>query len=194
MVNRRTHYELRKARDRAHLLEGLGVALSNVDEMIQLIKAAKTPQEAKEKLLAQDWATGMVAELLAKAGVEATQPEDLPPNRGMTPEKRYLLTEVQAQAILDLKLQRLTGLEQDKIFEEYTDILKYIHELLEILNDPAKLMDVIRQELREARDQYADARRSEIITNKQDLSNEDLISEESRVLPYRIKGMSKPNP
>lgn len=194
VVNRRTHFELRKARDRSHLLEGLGVALANVDEMIQLIKAAKTPQEAKEGLLAKPWLPGIVAQLLAKTGVEATQPEDLPPGRGLTAPNEYLLTEIQAQAILDLKLQRLTGLEQDKIFEEYEAILKAIHELLEILMDPEKLMNVIRQELKEVRDQYGDARRSEISANKHDLSNEDLISEESRVVTLSYLGYVKTQP
>lgn len=194
VVNRRTHYELRKARDRAHLLEGLGVALANVDEMIQLIKAAKTPQEAKEGLLAKAWPPGIVAQLLAKTGVEASSPEDLPRDRGITVENMYLLTEVQAQAILDLKLQRLTGLEQDKIFEEYQDILKAIAGFLEILHNPEKLMNVIREELKEVREQYGDPRRSEILTNKQDLSNEDLISEESRVVTLSYQGYVKTQP
>ncbi|MFI4936955.1 MAG: DNA gyrase subunit A [Candidatus Berkiellales bacterium] len=190
VVNRRTTYELRKARERSHLLEGLSIALANVDEMIQAIKTSKTPAEAKEKLLGQSWKAGMVTAMLAKAGVDATQTVD----KGLTKDNHYLLTDLQAQAILDLKLQRLTGLEQDKIFQEYEEILEQIKALLEILTNPNILMEVIRQELREVKDQYGDERRTEILAAKQDVSNEDLISEEVRVVTLSYQGYVKTQP
>lgn len=191
VVNRRTHYDLRKARDRAHILEGLSIALANVDDMIALIKASKTPQEAKEQMLAKTWAAGKVTELLSRTDVDATKPDDLPPDRGLTNDNQYLLTETQAQAILDLKLQRLTGLEQDKIIEEYENILQTIDGLLAILRDPEVLLNVIREELNSIREQYGDARRTEILTSKLDLSNEDLITEESRVVTLSYQGYVK---
>lgn len=194
VVNRRTTYELRKARERAHILEGLSVALANVDEMIQAIKASKTPHEAKDRLLSKAWPSGLVNAMLEKAGVDNLLSEvESSSHQGLTPEG-YHLSDVQAQAILDLKLQRLTGLEQDKIFQEYQSILEDIKNLIEILVNPTKLMQIIRQELVEVRDQYQDARRTEIIAAKQDFSNEDLISEEVRVVTLSFEGYVKTQP
>ncbi len=194
VVNRRTTYELRKARERAHILEGWSVALANVDEVIQLIKASKTPNEAKEQLLAKSWPAGMVIAMLEKAGAsDATKPETLAPGLGLI-DKSYHLSAAQAQAILDLRLHRLTGLEQDKIFQEYQDILQEIKALIEILVNPAKLMQVIRDELCESRDQFGDERRTEIIATQQDLSNEDLITEEIRVVTLSYQGYVKTQP
>lgn len=193
VVNRRTTFELRKARERAHILEGWSVALANVDEVIQLIKTSKTPAEAKEQLLAKSWPPGMVASMLQKAGAESSKPEDLTTGLGLT-ASGYHLSAAQAQAILDLRLHRLTGLEQDKIFQEYGEILEEIKSLIEILVNPVKLMQVIRQELTEARDQFGDERRTEIIATQQDLSNEDLITEEVRVVTLSYQGYVKTQP
>lgn len=193
VVNRRTTYELRKARERAHVLEGWSVALANVDEVIQTIKASKTPSEAKEKLLGRSWAPGHVTAMLEKTGAGASKPEDLPKELGLT-EKGYYLSAVQAQAILDLRLHRLTGLEQDKIYQEYESILLEIARLIEILMNPIKLMEVIRQELGESRDQFGDDRRTEIIATQHDLSNEDLITEEIRVVTLSYQGYVKTQP
>ncbi|MBN9288726.1 MAG: DNA gyrase subunit A [Gammaproteobacteria bacterium] len=193
VVNRRTTFELRKARERAHILEGWSVALANVDEVIQLIKTSKTPAEAKEQLLAKSWPAGMVASMLEKAGAEASKPEDLTTELGLI-NGAYRLSVVQAQAILDLRLHRLTGLEQDKIFQEYGEILDEIKSLIEILVNPVRLMEVIRQELTEVRDQFGDDRRTEIIATQQDLSNEDLITEEIRVVTLSYQGYVKTQP
>lgn len=195
VVNRRTNYELRKAKERAHILEGLSVALANVDEMIETIKTSKTPAEAKERLLVKAWPAGMVSAMLTKAGIDNLTPEDAAfLNKGLIERDRYSLSEVQAQAILDLKLQRLTGLEQDKILQEYESILEDIKKLIEILVNPARLMEVIRLELEEIREQYGDERRSEIIAAKQDFSNEDLITEEVRVVTLSYQGYVKTQP
>lgn len=193
VVNRRTTFELRKARERAHILEGWSVALANVDEIIKLIKGSKTPQEAKEGLLSKSWSPGTVIAMLEKAGTDASKPDDLPEGLGLIPDG-YRLSEQQAQAILDLRLHRLTGLEQDKIFKEYEEILEEIKQLLEILTNPARLKSVICQELNEAREQFGDERRTEIIAAKQDYSNEDLISEEVRVVTLSYQGYVKTQP
>lgn len=193
VVNRRTTFELRKARERAHILEGWSIALANVDEVIQLIKASQTPSEAKDQLLARSWPPGMVTTMLAKAGADASKPETLSPGLGLT-DRGYHLSAVQAQAILDLKLHRLTGLEQDKIFQEFEAILDEIKGLIEILVNPIKLMEVIRTELNEAREQFGDERRTEIIATQQDLSNEDLITEEVRVVTLSYQGYVKTQP
>ncbi len=193
VVNRRTTYELRKARERAHILEGWSVALANVDEIIQLIKASKTPHEAKDQLIAKAWPPGTVRAMLAQTGADASKPEDALPELGLSTDG-YRLSEVQAQAILDLKLQRLTGLEQDKIYKEYEEILKEIAALIEILVNPYRLMEVIKQELAESRDQFGDERRTEIIATMQDLSNEDLITEEVRVVTLSHQGYVKTQP
>ena len=193
VVTRRTLFDLRKARDRAHILEGLAVALANIDEVIALIKAAPSPSEAKKQLVARAWRSGTVEAMLARAGADASRPEDLPAGFGLT-EEGYRLTETQAQAILDLRLQKLTGLEQDKIIREFEEILDRIAELLEILSNPDRLMQVIKEELIEIRDQFGDQRRSEIVHTRLDLTLEDLISEEDVVVTLSHLGYAKAQP
>ena len=193
VVTRRTLYELRKARDRAHILEGLAVALANIDEIIELIKTAPSPAEAKAKLLGRNWQSGTVDAMLERAGSEATRPEDLAPEFGLTTEG-YRLTEKQAQAILDLRLQKLTGLEQEKIIKEYGDILDRIAELLNILSSPERLMEVIREELLDIREQFGDERRTEIIIDQLDLTTEDLIPEADMVVTFSHQGYAKSQP
>ncbi|MET0087285.1 MAG: DNA gyrase subunit A [Sedimenticola sp.] len=190
VVTRRTLFELRKARERAHVLEGLAVALANIDEVIELIKAAPSPAEAKKGLLARHWQSGTVESMLERAGADASKPQDLEPGYGLT-EKGYLLTETQAQAILDLRLHRLTGLEQDKILNEYSEILEKIKYLLDILASPERLMEVIRDELTAMQDQYGDERRTEIIKTRLDLTLEDLITEEDVVVTLSHAGYAK---
>ena len=189
VVTRRTVFELRKARDRAHILEGLAVALSNIDEVIALIKAAQNPAEAKLQLVSKAWRPGAVSGMLDRADATA-RPEELGAEYGLGDEG-YRLSPTQAQAILDLRLHRLTGLEQDKILKEYKDILDVIAELLEILTNPDRLMEVIREELTAIRDQYGDARRTEIVASSHDLSLEDLISEEDVVVTLSHGGYVK---
>ncbi|MBV2093049.1 MAG: DNA gyrase subunit A [Candidatus Thiodiazotropha sp. (ex Ctena orbiculata)] len=193
VVTRRTLYELRKARDRAHVLEGLAVALANIDEVIQLIKQAASPAEAKKGLLAQCWKSGAVETMLERAGAASTRPEELTDEFGLT-EAGYRLTEVQAQAILELRLHRLTGLEQDKIIKEYEDLLEKIADLLDILGNPDRLMQVIRDELVEIIEQYGDERRTEIIQTRLDLTLEDLITEEDVVVTLSHAGYAKAQP
>ncbi len=190
VVTRRTLYELRKARDRAHVLEGLAVALANIDEVIELIKAASSPAEAKRGLLERHWRSGTVEAMLERAGSDASRPQDLAPEFGLT-DQGYRLTETQAQAILDLKLHRLTGLEQDKILKEYSEIIDRIKELLDILSSPDRLMQVIRDELIAIRDQYGDERRTEILESRLDLTLEDLITEEDVVVTLSHAGYAK---
>lgn len=194
VVTRRTVYELRKARERAHVLEGLAVALANIDPMIELIKRSPGPAEAKSGLLARDWEAGMVTEMLTRAGSDASRPDDLDDEYGLVAENRYRLTEAQAQAILDLKLQRLTGLEQDKIINEYKDLLERIAELREILANPDKLMRVIRDELVDVREAYGDDRRTEIVADAADLEIEDLIPDEEVVVTLSHAGYAKSQP
>ncbi len=189
VVTRRTVFELRKARDRAHILEGLAVALSNIDEIIALIKAAQNPAEAKLALVSKAWRPGAVREMLDRADATA-RPETLLAEFGLG-EAGYRLSPTQAQAILDLRLHRLTGLEQNKILKEYGEILDVISSLLEILTNPDRLMEVIREELTEIRDQYGDERRTEILTSTHDLSLEDLISEEDVVVTLSHEGYVK---
>ena len=193
VVTRRTVFELRKARDRAHILEGLAVALANIDEVIALIKAAPNPAEAKRQLIEKLWKSGTVETMLAAAGADASRPEGLPVEFGLTSDG-YRLTETQAQAILDLRLQKLTGLEQDKIITEFEEILQRIAELLEILSNPDRLMEVIRGELNEIREQFGDERRSEIVHTQVDLTLEDLISEEDVVVTLSHEGYAKAQP
>ncbi len=190
VVTRRTLFELRKARDRAHVLEGLAVALANIDEVIELIKAAPSPAEAKKGLLARFWQSGTVEAMLERAGSDASRPQDLDPSFGLT-EQGYRLTETQAQAILDLRLHRLTGLEQDKILKEYSEIIDKIDNLLQILSSPDRLMEVITEELIAIRDQYGDKRRTEIIQSRLDLTLEDLITEEDVVVTLSHSGYAK---
>ena len=193
VVTRRSIYDLRKSRDRAHVLEGLAVALESIDEMIALIKAAKDPDEAKTKMLARTWPAKLVAKMLAAGDADLTRPEGLDKIYGLTP-KGYRLTEVQAQAILDLRLHRLTGLEQEKLRSEYGEILKTIADLLDILGNPSRLMKVIRDELIVIRDQYGDERRTEIVQNRISMSMEDLIADEDVVVTMSHAGYIKSQP
>ncbi len=190
VVTRRTRYELRKSRRRAHILEGLAVALSNIDAVITLIKKSPTPAEAKQALLKPHWRAVLVSELLGRADADISKPQDLPGTCGLS-DAGYRLSEAQAQAILDLKLQRLTALEQDKIIEEYGKILATIMDLLDILSRPERLMQVIRDELNEIVNQYGDARRTEIIETQYDLSMEDLITEERVIVTLSHAGYAK---
>jgi len=193
VVTRRTLYDLRKARERAHILEGLAVALANIDEVIALIKAAASPAEAKKQLVERAWQSGTVEAMLARAGADASRPEDLPAGFGLT-DDGYRLTETQAQAILDLRLQKLTGLEQDKIINEFQEILDKIADLLDILSSPERLMQVIKDELVDIREQFGDVRRSEIVVNQMDLTLEDLITEEDVVVTLSHQGYAKAQP
>ena len=192
VVIRRTLHDLRKSRERAHVLEGLAVALENIDEIIALIKAAGDPAGAREALLARSWQASLVAGLLREAGA-ASRLEGLPPGVGLI-DGGYRLTEVQAQAILDLRLHRLTGLEQDKIREEYRGVLARIEELAEILGSDTRLMEVIRTELTALKIQYGDARRTEILAGHVDLSREDLIAQEVVVVTLSHAGYVKAQP
>jgi DNA gyrase subunit A len=193
VVTRRTIYDLRKARERAHVLEGLAVALANIDEMIELIKRSPSPAEAKAGLLGRSWAAGVVAAMLQAAGAEASRPDGLAPEFGLAKGK-YTLSEAQAQAILDLRLHRLTGLEQEKIVGEYKDLLTLIGGLRAILADPDKLLKVIRGELLALREEYGDARRTEIVSDQEDLTIEDLITEEEVVVTLSHAGYAKSQP
>ena len=190
IVSRRTVHDLRKARARAHILEGLAVALANIDPVIALIKASPGPAEAKQKLLEPFWKSGVVLAMLQRAGAQASRPEDLPGNFGLLDEG-YRLSDVQAQAILDLKLQRLTALEQDKIIKEYGELLEIIQDLMDILARPERLMQVIRDELVDIKERYGDVRKTEIIEDHQDLSMEDLITEEDVVVTLSHAGYAK---
>ena len=190
VVTRRTLFDLRKARNRAHVLEGLTVALANLDELIDLIKASATPAEAREALLARRWSPGLVAEMLGREGTEMSRPEDLEARFGLH-EDGYQLSPVQAQEILNMRLHRLTGLEQEKLTKEYEEILDTVRELLRVLSDPARLMEVIKGELEEVREQYGDDRRTEIIEQRLDLTLEDLISEEDVVVTLSHAGYAK---
>jgi DNA gyrase subunit A len=193
IVTRRTIYNLRKARERAHILEGLAVALANIDEMIELIKTSPNPQEARVGLLAKTWNAGLVAALLDRADADRSRPEHLTLEFGLV-GGFYRLSEEQAQAILDLRLHRLTGLEQEKIVNEYKQLLEVIDEYLHILGSDIRLMEVIKEELEEIKAQYADARRTEIIQDYSNLSAEDLITEEDMVVTMSHEGYVKTQP
>ncbi len=193
VVSRRTIFELRKARARAHVLEGLAIALANIDPVIAMIKASPTPAEAKQKLLEPVWQSGVVTEMLKRAGSDASRPENLGDEFGLS-DDGYRLSDTQAQAILDLKLQRLTGLEQDKIIKEYGELLETISDLMDILARPERLMQVIRDELIDIRERYGDDRRTEIIEDQHELSMEDLISEEDVVVTLSHAGYAKSQP
>jgi len=194
VVTRRTIYELRKARARAHVLEGLAVALANIDDVIELIKQSANPSDAKNGLMEKVWPPGMVMDMVSRASedadITASRPDNLDPKFGLK-EDGYHLSEVQAQAILDLKLHRLTGLEQDKIVNEFQQILEIIKGLIEILSNPERLLEVIRDELRDIRENYADKRRSEIMADELDFSMEDLITEEDVVVTFSHEGYAK---
>ena len=196
VVTRRTVFELRKARERGHLLEGLAVALSNVDEIIALIKAAPTPADAKVELMARFWRSTLVEDLLSRAveGAGASyRPDGMSANFGLQ-KKGYRLSDAQAQQILELRLQRLTALEQDKIVAEYREMMDKITDLLDILDQPGRVTKIIAQELTDVRKLYADERRSEIVTNTQDLSTEDLIQPEDVVVTLSHGGYMKSQP
>ncbi|WP_417606505.1 DNA topoisomerase (ATP-hydrolyzing) subunit A [Oceanimonas baumannii] len=193
VVTRRTVFELRKARDRAHILEGLAIALANIDPVIELIRRSPTPAEAKAGLLAQGWELGNVASMLERAGDDAARPEWLEPEYGIR-DGQYYLTEQQAQAILELRLHRLTGLEHEKILEEYKALLEQIAELLHILNSAARLMEVIREELEALKEQFGDQRRTEITTSSAEINLEDLITQEDVVVTLSHQGYVKYQP
>jgi DNA gyrase subunit A len=193
VVTRRTVFDLRKARERAHIQEGLAIALANIDAIIAMIKAAASPAEAKEKLMATGWQPGVVVQMLERAGSEASRPEGLTAEFGLIGGV-YKLSDVQAQAILDMRLHRLTGLEQDKILKEYEELLVKIADLLDILNSADRLMQVIRDELKEIRENYGDERRTEIIASQEDLTIEDLITEEDVVVTLSHEGYAKSQP
>jgi DNA gyrase subunit A len=193
IVTRRTVFDLRKARERAHILEGLAVALANIDEVIALIKASPSPAEAKAALLARTWRSGTVSQMLERAGSVAVRPDGLGDEFGMGAQG-YRLSEAQAQAILDLRLHRLTGLEQDKILAEYGQVLDTINDLGDILSRPERLLSVIRDELIEIRDKYGDERRTEIRQDESDLSMEDLITPQDLVVTLSRGGYAKSQP
>jgi DNA gyrase subunit A len=190
VVTRRTVYELGQARRRAHVLEGLAVALANIDPVIALIKAAKTAAEAKEELLARDWKPGKVVGMLERTDAALTRPADVPADCGLA-DGRYRLSEKQAQAILDMRLHRLTGLEQEKIVAEYRELIERIRDLREILADPERLRAVIREELEALRDEYADERRTEISALHTEFEDEDLIADEEVVVTLSHGGYIK---
>ncbi|MEJ2478927.1 MAG: DNA gyrase subunit A [Acidihalobacter sp.] len=193
VVTRRTIFDLRKARERAHILEGQAVALANIDEVIELIKASPSPAEAKIALVERAWAPGAVMDMLERAGADASRPEGLEDAFGLK-EDGYHLSAAQAQAILDLRLHRLTGLEQGKIVDEFKALLEKIADLLDILSSPGRLMQVIRDELTAIREQFNDKRRSEIVARQIDLSLEDLISEQEVVVTLSHTGYAKAQP
>jgi DNA gyrase subunit A len=193
VVTRRTVFELRKARERGHILEGLAVALSNVDEIIALIKAAPTPADAKRELMARVWRSTLVEEMLHRAAAEASRPEGLAPEFGLC-SRGYYLSDAQAQAILELRLQRLTGMEQDKLVAEYKEVMDQIADLLDILARPERITQIIGDELTAIRLQYNDKRRSEIVLQTADINLEDLIAREDMVVTMSHGGYVKRQP
>ncbi|CAM0998534.1 DNA gyrase subunit A [Rhodanobacter sp. Root179] len=193
VVTRRTIFELRKARARAHILEGLTVALANIDEMIELIKTSSSPAEARERMLARKWQPGMVGALLSAAGADASRPEDMDLREGLKADG-YQLSEIQAQEILAMRLHRLTGLEQEKLSDEYRQILEAIRALIEILENPDRLLEVIREELEAIKAEFGDARRTEIQHSQEDLNVLDLIAPEDVVVTLSHTGYIKRQP
>ncbi|WP_339897736.1 DNA gyrase subunit A [uncultured Gilvimarinus sp.] len=193
VVTRRTVYLLRKARERGHILEGLAVAIANIDDVIELIKSSPSPAEAKEGLIARGWDAAEMAPFLERAGEDACRPEDLPETFGLR-DGKYYLSPAQAQAILELRLHRLTGMEHDKLLAEYNEKLLQIAEYLEILGNFARLMEVIREELELIVKDYGDERRTEITASTLDLTEEDLINEEQRVVTLSHGGYAKSQP
>ena len=195
VVSRRTMYLLRKARERGHLLEGLAVALGNIDAVIELIKTSPTPAEAKQKLLAQSWVSALVVEMLSGVGAHATRPDGLDPAYGLRENRQeYFLSPQQAQAILDLRLHRLTGLEHEKLVNDYRELLGKIAEYAEILDQPERLLAVVREELEQVRKDYGDERCTEIVGSQHDLTMEDLITPEDRVVTISHLGYAKTQP
>ncbi|HSB48346.1 MAG TPA: DNA gyrase subunit A [Burkholderiales bacterium] len=193
VVTRRTVFELRKARERGHVLEGLAVALSNVDEVIALIKGAAAPADAKRELMARFWRSRLVEALLERSGGETSRPEGLAPGLGLQ-KQGYKLSDVQAQRILEMRLQSLTALEQDKITSEYRETMDKIVDLIDVLANPARVTQIISTELAEMKKQYGDERRSEIVTKTQELSTEDLIAAEDVVVTLSHGGYMKCQP
>ena len=193
VITRRTVFELRKARERGHVLEGLAVALSNVDEIIELIKKSETPAIAKEGLISKIWRSKLVEEMLTRAMAEQYRPEGLAKEFGLQ-NNGYRLSEAQAQAILELRLQRLTGLEQDKIVAEYKEVMEKISDLLDILNKPERVSSIIAGELAEVKQQFGDKRRSEIVVSGQEMSMEDLIAAEEVIVTMSHTGYIKYQP
>ena len=194
VVTRRTVYLLRRARARGHVLEGLAVALSNIDTIIEMIKASADGQEARGKLMAQAWQSDTVVQMLEKAGPDAARPDDLEEAYGLKDGGDYYLSPEQTQAILDMRLNRLTGLEQERLVEEYREIIDTIAELMEILSSSERLMEIIREELLAIIEEYGDERVTEIIENEEDLTMEDLISEQDMVVTLSSDGYAKTQP
>ena len=193
VVSRRTKYLLRKAKEKGHILEGLAVALANIDEVIELIKKSPTSTEAKEGLLNRSWESDSVLKMLGESGSDACRPDGLGENYGLK-GNQYFLTPEQAQAILDLRLHRLTGMEQEKLIQEYKELLDQIADFLDILNNKSRLISVVREELENVRNEYGDERRTEIVESQLDLTMEDLISEEDRVVTISQNGYAKSQP
>ncbi|MBS0424131.1 MAG: DNA gyrase subunit A [Proteobacteria bacterium] len=193
VVTRRTVFDLRKARERGHILEGLAVALANVDEIVELIKSSETPAIAKERLLGRAWKSAMVEEMLARIDPEYSRPVNIGPEFGLHADG-YRLSEIQAQRILEMQLQRLTNLESDKILSEYKEIMAKIADLLDILANPSRITQIIREELTQVQEQFGDARRSTIVENAQDMSMEDLIKPEEMVVTLSHGGYMKSQP
>jgi DNA gyrase subunit A len=194
VVTRRTVYDLRQARNRAHILEGLAVALSNVDEIIALIKESPSPAEARARLMGRAWRSQLVADMLARAIAELARPEGLVRELGLQPDGDYRLSEAQAQRILEMQLQRLTALEQDKIVNEYREVMDTIADLLDILAKPERITSIIADEIKQVKEQFGDARRSEIQLNAQDLNLEDLIAPADVVVTLSHTGYIKSQP
>ncbi|HIE87662.1 MAG TPA: DNA gyrase subunit A [Gammaproteobacteria bacterium] len=194
VVTRRTVYLLRRARTRGHVLEGLAVALSNIDPVIELIKSSDNATEAREKLVARSWRSENVTQMLEKAGPNAAKPDELDEAYGLKDDGSYFLSAEQAQAILEMRLNRLTGLEQGRLLDEYKEIIGNISELLEILASQSRLMEIIREELVEIRDEYGDERQTEIIETMEDLTMEDMIPEQDMVVTLSHGGYAKTQP
>ena len=196
VITRRTVFELREARDRGHVLEGLAVALANIDEFIALIKAAPTPPVAKSALMARNWDSSLVRELLARAGDgrDAFRPQGLQAQFGLQPDGLYRLSETQAEQILQMRLQRLTGLEQDKIVHEYREVMDLIADLLDILARPERIATIIGDELTALKNEFGDARRSEIVRTAEDLTTSDLITPQDMVVTLSHTGYIKSQP
>jgi DNA gyrase subunit A len=194
VVTRRTLYLLRRARTRGHILEGQAVALANIDDVIELIKQSRTPQEARDALISTGWKSDSVVAMLEKAGADACRPDDLPAQYGLNDEGEYFLSPEQAQAILDMRLNRLTGLEQEKLLTEYQELVNTIGELMQILDEPEQLMAIIRTELQAIRDEYGDPRLTEIVSSQKDLTTADLITEQDMVVTISRSGYAKTQP
>jgi DNA gyrase subunit A len=193
VVSRRTSYLLRKAKERGHILEGLAVALANIDAVIELIKSSPSSAEAKEKLLSRSWQSDSVLKMLGEVGSDACRPEELETRYGLK-GSTYFLSPDQAQAILELRLHRLTGLEHEKLINDYKALLEQIADYLDILENQPRLISVVRKELEQVQDEYGDERRTEIVGSQQDLTMEDLISEEDRVVTISQSGYAKTQP